>query len=635
MAVGFANPIFLWAIGLAVIPLWIHLSRRRKFKKLDTGTLRFLEDARRSRRRKARWEEILLMLLRIGATILLALLFARPTFPGSAVEDSGSGRVLLLLDASGSMDAEMTKAARKLAQAALRKASGKSGESVVMAQYSDRVEVLESLEEYKPTAGAPTRLGTVINWSLDHLLKSKTPEAGKLIMIGHFSNSSLPESPPRVWPAGIEVELIPIRPAKEVNSAVTGIELRTPFETEEMELEARLQLPPEENVSVKLEVEGFVEEKELPPGTGRVLFQFRPNRDVVRGWVSVDTDTDSWPADNRRPFVFQWTERSRVLLIDGKPGGTPFEGQAYFLKKALQASGAEHGLSPISPEIAYGLKSKTGLLDLSGFSVVALCGVGEVTSSEAELLHSYVEAGGGLLIVLGEGWDPAGYTSLISAGLFPDKVSRNSSQTRRIIEKWDDSHPAMSAFGTIDGGDLSSLFLRDGFDVYPESCWASVGELEGGKAVLLEKGRVMVCPHPLNREWTDLPREPIFVPFVKSLFSYLGNIGEPPAPSEERIPGIEETREPGWYELPDRPTQVVVTDSKESEVSSAELSEVIAALGLPKIIAGSDSDAEEKDAIAEIEERFQPRAVELWPWIALLLLCCFVVEGVVATARPA
>ena len=77
---------------------------------------------------------------------------------------------------------------------------------------------------------------------------------------------------------------------------------------------------------------------------------------------------------------------------------------------------------------------------------------------------------------------------------------------------------------------------------------------------------------------------------------------------------------------------MVVTDSKESEVSSAELSEVIAALGLPKIIAGSDSGAEEKDAIAE---RFQPRTVELWPWIALLLLCCFVVEGVVATARPA
>lgn len=36
-------------------------------------------------------------------------------------------------------------------------------------------------------------------------------------------------------------------------------------------------------------------------------------------------------------------------------------------------------------------------------------------------------------------------------------------------------------------------------------------------------GRLMVLAHPLTREWWDLPREPLFVPLVKSLFAWLAN----------------------------------------------------------------------------------------------------------------
>ena len=39
----------------------------------------------------------------------------------------------------------------------------------------------------------------------------------------------------------------------------------------------------------------------------------------------------------------------------------------------------------------------------------------------------------------------------------------------------------------------------------------------------------MVCTHPLNRNWTDVPRDPLFVPLVKNLFATLQDVVPMPA----------------------------------------------------------------------------------------------------------
>ena len=622
---------------LAAIPLWLHLSRRRKFRRLETGTLRFLEEATRSRRHKARWEEILLMLLRIGATILLALLFARPVFSGKNESEDRGGMVLVLIDASGSVTEKMTKSARAAASKALRKSGAKS-DSVTIAQFSDRVESLESIADYRPRPGSPTRLDRGLDWALDRFLESGNPHSGRLILIGHFAGSALPETPPRVWPAGIGVTMIPLSPKTEINAAVTHVELRTPYKTEQMEIEARLLLPPEKPTRVAINVEGLIDEKELRPGTERVLFQFRPTRETVRGWVEVKTDPDAWPLDDRRPFVFQWTEQNRILLVDGDPGGTPFEGEAYFLKKALEASGAEHGMSSFAPEISYGLQNRLGMTDLSDFDVVALCGVGEISPAEAQHLKDFVAGGGGLFVILGTGWGPSLYAALVDAELFPKGFGEETGETERRILKWENSHPALASFGSAEGGDLRALSWRDGYEFATRGSdedWKTLAELEGGRPILLGKERVLVCPHPLNRDWTDLPREPIFVPLVKELFSFLASAKEPPRPSEILVAGVDENREPGWYVVPDQPAQVVVTDPAESSVGSVSLRETALALGLPPGAAGERED-DKKNELAratKASEIFEPGPRELWPWIALLLLGWFTGEGIIATGR--
>lgn len=100
---GFVHPGLVIGAALAAVPLLIHLLNRQRFKPLSWAAMRFVEAAYRKTRRRARLENLLLLLLRMGAVALLALAIARP-YVGARSALSGlteSRRdVALILDAS-------------------------------------------------------------------------------------------------------------------------------------------------------------------------------------------------------------------------------------------------------------------------------------------------------------------------------------------------------------------------------------------------------------------------------------------------------------------------------------------------------------------------------------------------------
>ena len=369
----FLHPAFLFAALAAAVPLWLHLSRRRKYTEMRVGTLRFLDEALRERRRKSRFEEIALLILRMAALAMLAFVFARPFFPRAERVMEKEAETIVLLDASGSVTRAMAVEARAEAESAMR---GAGASKIRLAQFSDDVQPLDSPADFLPRAGAPTRLDAALAWALDHFAAGSG--AGKVVVISHFAADGLPSQPPRVWPPQIAVELIALKPPSVDNAAVRRVSLLTPYAAEQMEIEALVALPGRgaEARTVTLEADGVREAVIAPPGGERVVFRFSPPRDEVRGGVSV-AGGDAWPADDRRPFAVRWTQPARVLLVDGQPGATPFEGQAYFIEKALAASGAAHGKSPFKPEIVFALEGKNGDVSLEGVRAIALCGVAD------------------------------------------------------------------------------------------------------------------------------------------------------------------------------------------------------------------------------------------------------------------
>ena len=97
---AFLNPLVLFGLIAAVIPLAVHFLGRRRPRRVAFSAFFFLEEVRRQQFRRLRFRHLLLLILRTLIIVFLVLAFARPTMragmglPGA----EGSAAMVVLLD---------------------------------------------------------------------------------------------------------------------------------------------------------------------------------------------------------------------------------------------------------------------------------------------------------------------------------------------------------------------------------------------------------------------------------------------------------------------------------------------------------------------------------------------------------
>ena len=97
------NPWLLGAGALAMLsPIIIHLLNRRRFKIVDWAAMRFLLDADKKNRKRVKLENLILLMLRCLAMLLLGIMIARPFLPSAVGQLLGNEqrfeRVIVLDD---------------------------------------------------------------------------------------------------------------------------------------------------------------------------------------------------------------------------------------------------------------------------------------------------------------------------------------------------------------------------------------------------------------------------------------------------------------------------------------------------------------------------------------------------------
>ena len=102
---SFLSPWFLFGLLGIGIPIAIHLIRREKAVKIPFSAVRFLKKAPKKSTFTHRFQQWLLMVMRIAIVALLAVAFARPFLSGTASEWIGPApeSAVILLDTSMSM----------------------------------------------------------------------------------------------------------------------------------------------------------------------------------------------------------------------------------------------------------------------------------------------------------------------------------------------------------------------------------------------------------------------------------------------------------------------------------------------------------------------------------------------------
>lgn len=617
------NMAMLAGMAALAVPVAVHLLRSRRFRRVDLGTVRFLRQAIRETARWQRLRELLLLAARLLAVALLTLLFARPYLARQSDPAHATVDTVILLDRSDSTRGRTlggSAADRLLHEARTLANNLPEAAHVTLAEFADTVRATETYAE--EASGGPGDYARALRWAADRLLLSPAPRK-EIVLVTDLQASGLPDAPLADWPAEIPVRIVSRPLPGTYNLAVREVRCRTPYARDRIVVEAWLersgQVPPGE-VTVTLQLDGGEPIRQtVPPGSERVEFEWPlGNERLLRGEVRVASD-DAWPEDDARAFAFPIREPCRIVLVDGKPGPTPFAGEAYFLDMALATATDPLAGSPYAPE------TRPALGSLHGVRAVVLCNLRSLSTQETDRLREFVADGGGLVYFLGDRCEAWHYQRLRDAGLFPATLRTGLLPLPRLVAEWDASHPALRAFAERDrGGDLSRIVFRHAFGLEPTPETRVLAKLDDGSPALLAaesgQGRIVVVANPANRAWTDWPAERIFLPVVHELIGWASR-REEENPVRTRVRGLDEPRPLGIHAGP--PLTVVVTAPGESRIDTVPEAEFRQRLGIGAPPLDSAFADEELPARRE-------RRRELWPWLALALLLLLIGENLLA-----
>ncbi len=558
--IEFVHPAFLWALPAVSLPVLIHLLNRLRYRRVAWAAMDHLMRAERQSRRRIRWQNLLVLLLRTAAVLLLILLFARPSvvrpLPGLSGADTAAAEraaVVILLDDSASMAQQeggtsafqkakdfTLAAVKKLADPSGRGAGGR-GASVTAyvaseeepffrkpdGRPADVGDIEEALQRLRPGASAfdPAerlpRLGArapkqtedlhfyvvtdlrATDWGKENLDAGARRGLEALQEYGTVCLINVGSVPgPNAGIADVlgTDGLTYARCASVLRAVVAndGAQAWTP-----PRVEVRLDggaLPPAAAPAIP-----GGERREVP----LEVYLDAPGRHAVE--VSLPGG-DAFPPDDRRFAAFEAVESVPVLVVEGDAGTAPAEGSAYYLRTALQPGTAPR--AGIRPEVHYA--GSAAPADLRNYAAVFLCNVASPALWQ-DALKRYAEAGGRVVLFLGERVDAAAWNDSLLAeqdGLLPcrleERVRADPAEPVHLA-RLDYGHPLLSPFA-----DWGSLFAIPRFTAYyrigtpGDAAVLARFDDQGSSPAMLARpvgdGSVVLFASSADDDWTDWPR---------------------------------------------------------------------------------------------------------------------------------
>ena len=531
------------AAGLAVaVPIVIHLLFRQKTRTVAIGSVRFLHQVVREHRRRRRVRQWILLALRMLAVLLLALLFARPYWDASQRRGFDQ-EVVLLVDRSASMQARngrgessFDRALAKLREE-LSLLDANAALHIGLSDLSGVEEItIEKLGEAATNATA-SDFGLALAWARDVLAQSQR-SSKRIVLISDLQRTGLRQTTLEQLPEGIELLLHDVGETLARNVAIESVAA------------VHTEIRPDANVRVRVIVRnhGPLPVRQLPVrcdlagpagkltvskqidvaghGSAVVELPFVIQQDgLYRGQVAVNVE-DTLSIDNQRWIAFEARHPDRVLLIDGAEGRSVFTNETYFLETALRLRTEESDGQMRSFEterIAW--ESGEGFPRLDGYRAVVLANVRRLTAVDGQRLNEYVRGGGSLLIFAGDQVTPDSLAALQEQGLLPGRIANTVVSGRLRVDQWNAKHPALACFADPQQGDLRRVEFTKLLPLESPAAECHVLLQTGAHIAAAERsvgrGRCLYVGSTADRDWTDLPRTPMYVPLVRQLLAYL------------------------------------------------------------------------------------------------------------------
>jgi hypothetical protein len=198
-----------------------------------------------------------------------------------------------------------------------------------------------------------------------------------------------------------------------------------------------------------------------------------------------------------------------VLLIAAAPNAD----DAVYLRAALQSLESPRFNIEVVAAAAAATRS------LADFAAVVVSDAGVLTPAAANLLTSYANAGGAVLLTLGPRTLQLPSVPISGARLATGRARAAGNEPARVAEV-EQSHPVLR-----DPGLWRTIQFFRHVPVQAPKDATVLMRFENGTPLLLEQqlhtGKLLTLASPLDRAWNDLAIHPLFVQFVAEATAYL------------------------------------------------------------------------------------------------------------------
>lgn len=615
---SFVQPLMLFALLGAAVPILIHLIHKRRPRKQRFAAIELVMRSVERVERRWRLKRFLLLMARVSLLAALALAAAGPLLGDEetlAVAKSGPERLAIVVDASLSMRAtydgsasfaRAVRQARNLIdrlgpedQAVLVAAEAKP-RLLVERPTASKQALLGALDDLEPSFSAASLAEAVSAGAqaLGSLSEAEQPAEGapsvtaRVVLLTDMAQPgfespadlSLPGTQERAKLEILDVLEGEVPAERRRNRAITALESKN----------VPGQAP--RTVEFRARIQAFASQGEQEVEPADVTLRqgdedlFQGSVDLVSGTIvdkvirhafdrpgyvplKLVLERDALVEDDIRYETVDVRRQVRILIVDGAPSGVPKEDEIFYLDRALAAGAADQ------PPPRVITADDLTRADLTAFDVVILAGVSSFGRREGARLVDFVEKGGGLLISAAEDMDAELYNAELG------RVLPRTFRGMKVLEAGMGAvpevglanplveHPTMEIFhGDALSGLLStrtSSFLL--FQPGGQNEINTLVEFENGQPALVEhqagRGRVVVLTTSIDRDLTDLPIRPAFVPLMRQLVLYLGNALAKPDPRRTVVGQSREVRVPaGATRL-----MVIAPDGRESSWEGSEL----------------------------------------------------------------
>ena len=538
----FLNPLFLLGMAAVAAPILVHLVRRTRARRVEFPALTFVRQVPQRTIRRRTLRNLLLLILRCLAILLIAIAFTRPFFTRrSAARDATSAAAtVILIDSSLSMRREqMFAAAVQRAAAIIDEA--RSDERLALVAFGNRYEVINRFTADKARLHAALRSLNVGWQGTDYeqalrgaealFAELKTGARRRVVLISDFQATGWNQANANFKLSNdIQLQTLDVGGNDSApNAAVTRVDAHGRVFGQKYLENLSVQVSnfsdtPRDRLAVDFQInDQTVEKREVSLNARETkVVEFTgfnlsegPNRCVV------DIASGDFPADNKFYFTIRRDAPAKALIVESASRG---RNDSFYLQSALNLNDA----------LPFTFTLKTaGAVDPAGVaenSLVILNDAGTLPPSLAEAIRNFVTAGGQLILATGPHTDAANLNASLRDTLpatLGDSVQAKSGESLAITDiKFD--HPIFEVFR--DSGRFASARVFGYVRAEPKTSTNVLARFEDGSPALIEanagKGRVLLFTSSFGPGWNDLALTPLYLPFVHQMIRYAGTRDE-------------------------------------------------------------------------------------------------------------